>query len=200
MKYAFAVLAVLGLMLVVAPQQAHAVVFTDFVDFPGTFLVVTDGNAPATSTTSWLNWTHDINDNIGGNLISNVTLSNVTLAIRHDQTNGGGASSWRPNGDGNEIGILPATNVLITTTFTLNATTLAALQSDGILLMTLLEKTNGTDTFNIYDSTLSGDYLVNNPGPNDPPPTSGAVPEPASMLLMGVGLAGYGLRLRRRAA
>ena len=204
MKYLTGVLALVGLILVAAPQPAHALVFVDLVDLWGTSVinadagssVITDGTPNADGIPE-VSWVHTITDNIGGNPIGNITISDATLTIWYRDT-ASGNETYTVKGDTFSLGnLLSTSTTVLATPFNLGASPLAALQSDGIFNVGIEEITNGSDNFRLYQAQLSGNYTVKNTGGGNGNPV---VPEPASMLLMGVGLAGFGLRSRRRAA
>ena len=196
-----------GLMVaaafVVCPS-AQAASFVDFIDFgaaglgpgdTGSVLVDDTGVPPA--------WLHNITDNIGGNAIGNITISDAKLTVSFNRTNA--SESWTLLGDTISLGTLPSTDItILTTDFPLNATALAALQLDGLFNVVPSESTTGNDTFRMFQATLSGNYTVNgsngDPIP-DPGPTSNGpvVPEPSTMLLLApslIGLAGFSRKKR----
>ncbi len=200
MKKLIGFVLVFGGMLFVVPQPAQAIVFSDFVDLWDSFNVLGPGNTGSDKIKDGASnpdesWIHDILAEIAPNLIGNITISDAKLTISYKDVNTSN-ETWNVSGDGNALGSLANVGSTITTTdFNLTPAALAALQTDGIFNAGVEESTAGNDEFRLYQSTLSGNYTVNQQGGGN-----GVIPEPASMLLMGVGLAGFGLRSRRRAA
>jgi hypothetical protein len=70
---------------------------------------------------------------------------------------------------------------------------LTAMQEDPAKLQV------GIHVISIDQSRVSSDSYVNTPPPTDPPPPGGdPVPEPATMILMGMGMIGLGFGLRKK--
>lgn len=189
-------------------QPAHALFFSDFVDFDGVGLGPNDtgsievNDSNVNSTTVVYNWLHDITDNIGGNPIGNISISDAKLTVSYRKT--ADNESWTVKGDSNTLGTLTSTDTtILTTDYSLLGAALTALQSDGKSSIDLFETTNGTDKFRLYESTLSGNYtVIGGSNGNGNGNGNGVVPEPSSLLLMGsglFGLMGYRLSRRRRA-
>ncbi len=156
-------------------QSAHAVIFTDLLTFNTTI-------SYGSSQTTGASWIHDITDNIGGNSIGSITLIDATLTINHDDTGMNlTAENWTVDG----LGTLVSDNNPNTSVFNFNLAALADLQADGLFTVALTESTSGADNFILLNSTLSGNYRINNANPNPNGPT---VPEPMTSSLVGFGI------------
>lgn len=154
-------------------QSAHAVIFSDLLIFNTT---VSYGS----SQTTGASWIHDITDNIGGNSIGSITIVDATLTISHDNTGVGAPSElWTVDGLGN----LVSDNNPNSSVFNFNLVALADLQADGLFTVALTESTSGADSFDLFTSTLSGNYSINNLNQNSP-----SVPEPMTSSLVGFGI------------
>lgn len=70
----------------------------------------------------------------------------------------------------------------------------AQMQLDGTLIVNLARAGNPNSDFWFEKSSVSANYSVT----QTPPQNTAAVPEPASMLLLGSGIAALGVRMRRR--
>ncbi|GEM_PF-2338479 len=177
--------------------SALAIPFSDLVDFgPGNSThTFTDSDPAATDwTAGGRSWTHDITDNIGGNLISNVTINNATLTFRYRNTNDT-SEAWSLN---QGLGALTLTgNSDVTTNFPLGAGALGDLQADGLIIFTVSESSATSHSFRAFEATLAGDYTVktNNNGGNN---GNSEAPEPTSAAIVGMGLVGFLTFLRRR--
>lgn len=169
---------------------AHAAVITDFID-PAPDVTVT-------STSSYA-FTHDITDGTGGfvvgfdtingafitiNLIDNVNKNNETFVFKI----GSNGTSQVFNGSN-----VPNGNSQIPYNITLDAS-LPDLVVDGKLSV-LLTATTGDYIFT--NSLLSADVTL---GVTQQQPSPGQVPEPATALLMAIGMAGFGWRRKSKRA
>ena len=134
-----------------------------------------------------LSWQHNINDslNVGNDLIQTATLSivlldpaagNETVQINIDLT-GFVTLATNVNNGGNAV-------TFDTNLSNLQITTL--LQTDGLLDVTLRAANSG-ENITVQSSTLSGIA------------DTGAIPEPATLAVLGMGLLGLGAVRRRKA-
>lgn len=189
MKLLRSVLSALGVAaMVCAGPAAHAVTITDLID-PTPDITVT----PSSS----YNFTHDITDGLNGfvvgfdtinsalitiNLIDNVNKNNetFTFTIGSNGTSQVSNNSNVPNGNS----VTPYNISLVAS--------LPDLVLDG-LLSVLLSATAGDYIFT--SSLLSADVTR---GVTQPPTSQ--VPEPATALLMAIGLAGFGWRRKSKRA
>src|SRR3989338_6262972 len=133
MKKSFAVVfgaIAIALGVLASGQKAYAIPFADSIDFGGLFVADTANFA----------WNHDINDNLGGNSISNVSINSASLSVRYARTNGSGSSieHWTlfDLGDLLRTGTTP-----ITTLFTPGSVIMGLLETSGVLPVTVLEST-----------------------------------------------------------
>ena len=173
-------------------KSAQAVVFTDIIPFNTTI-------SYGSSQTSGTSWIHDINDNLGGNLLANITILDAALTISHDDT--GASELWTVTG----LGTLTSDNNPNSTVFNFGAIPLADLQADGLFTVALTESTSGADNFILFSSTLSGNYRINvvpdpDPDPDPNPNPAPETPEPvtASLIGLGLGLSALSRRFRNK--
>lgn len=173
------------LVLVAVPHfggEAQALVFSDTIDFVGNFAPTYGYTFFRVFDNAGFSWTHNINDNLGGNSIGGVTLLNAVLQVTFANTNDGG-ERWGLSGLGPLVTAFGnAPNVLL---FNLNPAQLADLTADGLFSIKPFETTGGRDVFRLIDATLSGNFL---------PPHS---PEPATLFLLTSGL-GLGFLRRKK--
>ena len=189
MKQAVRIIGAFVVLFIVSVQPAHAVVFSDLVDFggpglgPGTAgsIEVADNVAPPA-------WIHDVTDDLDGQSLASVQIVSSSLAVSYRATSGD--ESWALAGDGVAIGTLaPTSTTILTTTFPLSPQALLALQTDGRLDIIPTESTSSTDSFRLYEATLSGQYE---------PLADPAIPEPSTLLLLAPGLLGIAAYRRDR--
>ena len=169
---------------------ASAIPFSDFVDFNAgvdDFQTVSDSSTPVIRS-----WAHSILDDLNGNSISSVTLTDASLLFTFSRTNGN--EDWSLN---QGMGLLPDVgDIPETKLFVLGESALADLQLDGAITFTPSESTVGNDTFRRYDATLTGNYAVRQAQSS----LDTGAPEPASAMLVGIGFTGLALLRRPRSA
>ena len=188
----FAAILIAGGFSLVSSAPAFALVFTDTVLFnSGNGTTITDNNSnnsPA-SITPFNFWLHDITDNIGGNLIGDILISDATLLVTYSGITTASTSGelWNLIGLGN---LLAASS----TSLPFGPTPLADLAADGLYTVNLNELSNGSDSFVLNSAVLSGNYTLRNGNP-DPP--DNVTPEPLSGILLAIGLGSASL-LRKR--
>lgn len=184
---------VLGVVVVAwlaCPSPAHALLFSDLIDFDGPGL----GPGTAGSLSVFDNapppWLHDIADNVAGHALGGIDITDASLAVSYAGTDGN--ESWSLLGDGVALGALLSTGTpVFTTTFALDLDALAALRSDGLFSVVPVESTTGRDGFRLYEATLSGHYTVADT-------LIRAIPEPTPSLLVIFGLLNLFFRYRNR--
>ena len=170
-KLALITMALAGILVGIGiSPSASAIPFSDFVDFApdNNFQTVTDtvSGAPLRS------WTHNILDDLSGNSMAEVSITDARLVFRYSKTEGN--EQWFLNQD---LGTLPVIGENeLGVDFPLGAAALADLQEDGIITFVVSENTVGSDTFRRYDATLRGEYAYV------------GTPEPPSSLLIWMGV------------
>ncbi|WP_420474516.1 PEP-CTERM sorting domain-containing protein [Noviherbaspirillum sp. ST9] len=176
--------------LVFAGSAAQAAVITDFID-----------PAPDVNVTSALpySFTHDITDGLDGFVVGFDTINSATLTIRLIDN----VSKDKPNnetftfniGSNGASQVFNGSNVPNGNTPTPYDITLVASLPDLILdgkLSVMLKALTGDYIFT--DATLSADITR---GVTQQSPAT-QVPEPATALLMAIGLAGFGWRRKSK--
>ena len=146
--------AMLFLVLGIAPP-AQAVMLVHLIDFGAPGLGPGDTGSISVLDDAPPPWTHDIRNQ----LPSAAKVEDAALAVSYRGTDGNELGTLV--GDGVPLGsLLPTGTPILTTTFSLGADALAALQLDGLLAVTPVESTAFRDGFRLYASTLSVDYSV----------------------------------------
>lgn len=140
-------------------------------------------------------WSHDITNHLGGHALKDVAINSATLNVAYTRTSGliFTRENWVVSTLSIDLGSLdshygffdPLDFIAVDDkTFQLtDANIIASLNENGLLTINVRETTPGSDSFRLWNSTLSGQYTVN--------------PEPGTIGLMGLGL-GLGLLAIRR--
>jgi hypothetical protein len=179
-----------------AATPASAIVMTDTVN-PTPDITLNFGAIPTpcpagfTCTTNTLSFVHDITDS-GFIVGDDVTGAAVVIDLTDITVTG-------PNNEQYILSVGAQTitcaagncvpNVGVTETITLNAASLADLEADGMINVTIsITGQTGTTGFLFAQSALTAEVE---------PAQNGAVPEPSTMVLLGLGLLGFAASRRR---